>query len=112
MAPIDLSIVVLAWDNLHHTRAFVDSVRLYTDVPYELIVVDNGSQPEAAEYARTAADRPILNPENRGFARGMNQGLAAATGEDVAFCNNDALVPPAGGSMLLETAREFPRAAI
>jgi len=108
----ELSVVVLAWDNLHHTRAFVDSVRHHTDVPYELIIVDNGSRQDAAEYARTAADRAILNPENRGFARGMNQGLMSARGEFVAFCNNDAIVPAAWAARLLETARTHPRAAI
>ena len=51
-----LSIVVLAWDNLEYTQRFVESVRQHTDVPYELIVVDNGSQWEAAHYADAAAD--------------------------------------------------------
>jgi GT2 family glycosyltransferase len=108
----DLSVVVLAWDNLHHTQAFVESVRHHTDVPYELIIVDNGSQRDAADYARTAADRAILNPENRGFARGMNQGLMSARAEFVAFCNNDTILPAAWASRLLETARAHPRAAI
>jgi len=67
----DLSVVVLAWDNLHHTRAFVDSVRANTDVSYELIVIDNGSQPAASDYAKAVADRAVLNSENRGFAPGM-----------------------------------------
>src|ERR1700682_1633164 len=110
--PRDLSVVVLAWDNLHHTRAFVESIRTNTDVSYELIVVDNGSQPEAADYARTRADRAVLNPDNRGFAPGMNQGLACAEGEYIAFCNNDSLVPPFWASRLVETARAHPRAAI
>ena len=46
-APL-LSIVVLTWNNLALTRAFVDSVRQETDVSYELIIVDNGSEPDAA----------------------------------------------------------------
>ena len=108
----ELSVVVLAWDNLEHTRAFVESVRRNTDVGYELIIVDNGSGPEAAEFARSAADRSILNTENRGFAPGMNQGLALADGEFVAFCNNDTVLPPDWASRLLETARAHPRAAI
>ena len=110
--PPDLSVVVLAWDNLHHTRAFVESIRTNTDVSYELIVIDNGSQPEAADYARACADRAVLNPNNRGFAPGMNQGLACAGGEYIAFCNNDSLVPPFWASRLVETARAHPRAAI
>jgi GT2 family glycosyltransferase len=109
---VELSVVVVAWNNLPYTRAFVESVRAHTDVPYELIVVDNGSDPDAVAYAREAADHAVLNPENRGFAPAMNQGLAAARGEYVAFCNNDTVMPPAWASRLLDTARAHPRAAI
>ena len=55
-----LSVVVLAWDNLLFSQQFVESVRRNTDVPYELVVVDNGSAWEAANYARVAADRAVL----------------------------------------------------
>lgn len=107
-----LSIVVLAWDNLPYTRGFVESVRQNTDVPYELIIVDNGSEWEAANYARAAADVAVMNPQNNGFAMGMNQGLAVAKGTYVAFCNNDTVVPPGWASKLVETARNHPDAGI
>jgi len=110
--PLDLSVVVLAWDNLDLTKAFVDSVRRNTDVGYELIIVDNGSQSEAADFARSAADHAILNDENLGFARGMNQGLEVARGEFVAFCNNDVEVPPKWANRLVETIRAHPSAGI
>lgn len=107
-----LSVVVLAWDNLELTRHFVESVRAHTDVEYELIIVDNGSAPTAAEYARAAADHAVLNDDNRGFAAGMNQGLAIARGEWVAFCNNDTVLPPAWASRLVATGTVSPAAAI
>ncbi len=112
MSAPDLSVVVLAWNNLQHTRAFVESVRANTDVPYELIIVDNGSAPDAASFAESAADRAVLNTENRGFAPGMNQGLAAARGTYVAFCNNDTVLPAEWASRLLDTARTHSRAAV
>ena len=108
----ELSVVVLAWDNLLYTQQFADSVRRHTDVPYELVIVDNGSAWEAANYARAAADRVVLNSTNLGFARGMNQGLAAAGGKYVAFCNNDTIVPAEWASHLLQTARSHPNAAV
>ena len=93
-APPDLSVVVLAWDNLVSTQHFVESVRRHTDVPYELIVVDNGSEWEAANYAdRPPPTAPCSTPRTVGFAQGMNQGLAVATGDYVAFCNNDTVLP-------------------
>jgi GT2 family glycosyltransferase len=108
----ELSIVVPVWNNLLYTQQFVDSVRRHTDVPYELIIVDNGSEWSAANYARMAADHVVLNATNLGFARGMNQGLAMARGRFVAFCNNDTVVPGGWASQLVETARLHPDAAI
>jgi GT2 family glycosyltransferase len=112
--PVDptISVVVLAWDNLEYTQLFVESVRQHTDVPYELIIVDNGSGWEAANYAERAADHPIMNETNLGFAKGMNQGLAAAKGRYVAFCNNDTILPAGWAAKLVETAEAHPRAAI
>jgi GT2 family glycosyltransferase len=108
----DLTVITLARDDLGYTQQFVESVRRYTDVPYELVIVDNGSQWEAATYARAAADRAVCNTASLGFARAMNQGLAAAAGEFVAFCSNDAVLPAGWAARLVETAREHPNAAI
>lgn len=107
-----LSVVVLAWDQLDYTRRCVSSIRSGTDVDYELIIVDNGSEPDAAAFARDAADRVVLNETNLGFAAGMNQGLALATGRFVAFVNNDTELPAGWSSMLLSTFDRFPRAGI
>ena len=104
--------VVLTWDGLEESRRCVISVRENTDVPYELVIVDNGSQLEAAGFARQAADRAILNPTNRGFAPGMNQGLAVATGEFIAFCNNDTQLPTGWASTLFENFESRPEAGI
>jgi len=108
----ELSVVVLAWDNLVYTQLFVESARRHTEVPYELVVVDNGSEWEAANYARAAADQAVLNETNLGFARGMNQGLSVARGRYIAFCNNDAVLPPHWAERLLQSARCHPNAAI
>lgn len=100
-----VSLVVLAWDNLPLTQACVGSLRATTDVPYELIVVDNGSAPEAAAWARDHADVAVLHEENLGFARGMNAGLQAASGKVVAFVNNDTTWPDGWSAPLLEHFR-------
>lgn len=107
-----LTVVVLTWDGLEESRRCILSVRENTDVPYELVIVDNGSRSDAAAFAHQAADRAILNPTNRGFAPGMNQGLAAATGEFIAFCNNDTQLPIGWASTLLEDFEEHPQAGI
>jgi GT2 family glycosyltransferase len=109
---VELSVVVLAWDNLDLTRACVDSIRRGTSAGHELIIVDNGSARDAADYASQAADRAVLNESNLGFARGMNQGLACARGDWIAFCNNDTILPSGWAARLLDAARAHPRAGI
>jgi glycosyltransferase involved in cell wall biosynthesis len=42
----------------------------------------------------------VLNPQNAGFARACNQGLAIARGNLLVLLNNDALVPPGWLSQL------------
>ena len=112
MAQPRLSIVVPAWNQIAHTRACVTSVRSNTDVDYELIIVDNGSDPEEAKAAASLADAFIGNDENLGFARAMNQGLAVATGEFIAFVNNDTELPSTWASRLIATFTSHARAGI
>jgi GT2 family glycosyltransferase len=62
----------------------------------EVIVVDNGSGDGSVERIgeRFPRVRVVALPDNRGFAGGCNRGVDAATGEYVAFLNNDARPDP------------------
>ena len=56
---------------------------------YEVIVVDDGSTDRTAEIA-AGFDVRLVRTENRGLAAARNTGLNAATGEIVAFTDDDA----------------------
>lgn len=89
------SIVILTLNQLAHTIRCLDSIRKYTPEPYEIIVVDNGSMDLTADYFALQTDiQFVKNSSNVGFARGCNQGLALASGEQVLFLNNDTVVTP------------------
>lgn len=107
-----MTLIVLAWNQLPLTEACVQSLRDHTDVPYELIIVDNGSEPEAARWAEDHADTVVLNDGNLGFAPGMNGGLAKANGEFVAFINNDTVFPIGWASELLDGFHQIPNTGI
>lgn len=107
-----LSVIVLNWNQRDLTDRCVRSVREHTDVDYELIVVDNGSDPPIADWARSVADQAVLNDSNLGFAPGMNAGLNVARGSHVVFANNDTVFPGHWASRLLETFASTPRAGI
>lgn len=59
----------------------------------EIIVVDDASPDDTAAVLRGLGDaiRVVSHEVNRGFARSCNDGAAAATGEYLAFLNNDTL---------------------
>ena len=73
------------------------SVAAQTYSPVELLVVDGGSTDgtEALVQAYAAAHGPVrwLRQTGSGLAAAWNSGLAAATGEWVAFLDSDDLLP-------------------
>jgi GT2 family glycosyltransferase len=93
------SVLVVVHDNLAVTRMALESVLANTDGRYEIVVVDNGSQPATRRYlsvlsARNPHVRLIVNDSNRGFAPAVNQALSVARGDVLALINNDVIVAP------------------
>lgn len=93
-----VSVVVLTYNNLELTKACLDSLLTQSQYPnLEIIVVDNCSSDQTPAYLTAwAKGHPerivILNPDNKGFAAGNNQGLAAASGDYLVILNNDTVV--------------------
>ena len=107
------SIVMLTLDALDYTQGAIESIRLYTPQPYELIVVDNGSADKTRDYVRTVPGaRLVSNAENLGYARGNNQGLALAAGDPVVLLNNDVLVAPGWLERMLDVLERDPSVGI
>jgi GT2 family glycosyltransferase len=107
--PTVASIVMLSWNAPEFTKMAVESIRAYTRSPYEILIVDNGSSPETLAMLRGLSDvRIIYNSKNEGFARGCNQGIAAAGGTHVVLLNNDVIVTEGWLEGLLEAHRRDP----
>lgn len=107
------SVVILTHNQLDYTRQCLDSIRRYTDEPYELIVVDNGSTDGTVDYLASQPDvKLIANASNRGFPAGANQGMHAASGQQILLLNNDCVVTTGWLRRLLESLARDPRIAL
>lgn len=86
------TLIVLAWNQWALTRRCLDSLLASALDAAQVLVVDNGSIDETPQRLADYADRVrVLSlPENLGFVRGMNAGIAAAgADDDVVLLNND-----------------------
>jgi GT2 family glycosyltransferase len=91
---MDVSVVVLTWEDVEHTSACVRSL----PASAEIIVVDNGSAaPIGAALRELCADtgaRYVRAPANLGYAKGMNLGVAYSGRGTVVLANNDVVAEP------------------
>jgi len=88
-----VSVVVCTFNGSATIRETLDALS-HLDYPeYEVIVVDDGSTDATAAIAAEYPVRLICT-ENRGLSAARNTGLAAATGEVVAYIDDDAYPDP------------------
>ena len=107
-----LSIITLSYDSLDYTKAFVKSIRKNTTLSYELIIVDNGSEPDTQRWVEENSDQSIIFQENHGFSKGFNEGVKLAQGKYVMMANNDTEFPPDWDKKLVDIIEINPGAGI
>lgn len=90
-------IIIPVWNQPEVTRECIGSIFKYTDYPYRLIVIDNGSDEETAGYLNSlkkegeAAFTLIRNEKNLGFVKAVNQGIKESDAAYVCVMNNDTI---------------------
>lgn len=107
-----VTIVILNWNRVADTLECLESLAQMAYPSFSIVIVDNGStdgSPEAIEqWGREHLPLTLIrNTENRGFARGSNQGMrhALTTNTEYVFLlNNDTVVEPDALSLLVATA--------
>jgi GT2 family glycosyltransferase len=94
-----VSIIVLVWNNLKVTIPCLLSIMKYTFQPFELIIIDNGSEENVEGWVQKKLRKFTnviyhRNDINQGFPQGCNDGINLATGEHILLLNNDTIVTP------------------
>jgi GT2 family glycosyltransferase len=88
-----VSVVVCSYNGARTIAECLQSLSALEYPDYEVIVVDDGSTDDTAAIARGFDVRLRCTP-NRGLSAARNTGLAMATGEIVAYIDDDAYADP------------------
>lgn len=99
-----VSIITPTFNKASFTYQYLESLLAHTNIPYELIIIDNNSTDETNDlFNRVANITHIKNENNLGFIKACNQGANKAKGKYLLFANNDIIVTPGWLSNLVKT---------
>lgn len=105
-----LSIIVPAFNEERGIGAQIEHVRQVmnaSSIPWELIVVDDGSTDGTAREVEKHDVRLIRQPRNRGYGAALKAGIAASKNELVAIIDADGTYPSEALVPMFEKASDF-----
>lgn len=99
-----VSAVVPHWNRRDLLESLLRSLREQTVPVDEIIVADNGSTDDSADFAERAGARVLRLGRNLGFAAAVNRGIEAARTDWIAILNNDVTLAPDWLALLIDAA--------
>jgi GT2 family glycosyltransferase len=111
---IDVSVVIVNYNTLQLTKNCIDSIFEKTvGVTFEIILVDNNSQDGSRElFENDVRIRYAYSPENMGFGRANNIGIAMSKGKYIFCLNSDTLLLNDALKIFFDYAESHDRNAI
>lgn len=103
-----VAVVIPSWNSLALLPRCLESLR---DQGLEVLVVDNGSSDGTVAYLEREGVPHVALPENIGFARAMNLGVARVRAGAVLALNADTVVEPGAVATLLTALEADPSLA-
>lgn len=94
---MSLSVVIPAYNEEGAVRETIEEVRAAMEplgIPYEIIVVDDGSEDRTLEIARETGVVVDSNQVNTGYGASLKRGIKRASHEYVAIIDADGTYPP------------------
>ena len=97
-----ISVVVCSFNGSRTLAETLEAILVLDYPDFEVILVDDGSTDNTAAIGHAYGAR-VISTENRGLSSARNTGAYAATGEIVAYCDDDAYPDPHWLSYLAST---------
>ena len=87
-----ISCIVLNYNTASMTQKVIETFKEASkNIPYEVIMIDNASN-EPAPFSEDSSVCRIMNSENLGFAKAVNQGIKIAGGDYILLLNSDVFI--------------------
>jgi len=94
------SIIIVVWNQLAYTKLTVESILKNTQLPLELVIIDNGSRPDVKAFfdslKNTVSIKYSRNDSNLGPIKGINQGIRLSEYDYVTVIHNDVIIMESG----------------
>lgn len=113
----DISIIVLTFNGLKYNKEFLTSIDKHTRGSYEVIIVDNASTDGTIDFLKEIQKKHdnyklILNNENLGFPKAVNQAIKISRGKYYLIANNDIVVTKGWLERMVNVAESDPQIGI
>lgn len=105
-----LSIIIPVYNMSEHLNQCLLTIRNSVRLPYEVIIVDDGSSDDERPAVAAAGDdvRILRSETHRGFSHAVNMGIRASVGEVLLFLHADVLLAPHTAEDMLDVLIESP----
>lgn len=91
---LSASVVICTRDRAEQLKACLSSLPKQSYVPHEVIVVDNASRDRRTREVALAAEVKYVREERPGLGIARNAGISNATGDIIAFTDDDVVLHP------------------
>jgi GT2 family glycosyltransferase len=109
------SILIPAHNCWELTQCCITSIRQHTKIPYEIVLIDDASDPDTARHMQSliAEDLTLIRNENRlNYSANNNKAASEANGKYLCLLNNDTVVTAGWLEALVDFAEKHPCAGI
>jgi GT2 family glycosyltransferase len=104
-------IIIPVHNQYANTRNLLEGIYRYTDMPFHIYVIDNASKDETTDLEKIySRDITIIrNRRNRGWCRGINQGIHEGKNPNLVFMSNEVTVSKGWLENMLTFLNTHPR---
>jgi GT2 family glycosyltransferase len=107
-----VTIVITTWNSLEFLKFCLDALEKYTEVPYKIIILDNGSSDGTKEYIELLKSNDILylrSEKNLGTIRALKKADKYIDTKFVVLLDSDSIVSPNWLSIFLSICKNNPQ---